>query len=193
LSLSLFKITTPVPLHVVHLVTVVTVFFAGWLIFITLLSFTSNLISPSSGETKICVGRDVWAFLSFCMQLSQRISFGPLRLPWCFNWVPHVIHLFLSCTPCDGDCWTIPIDSPSEWCSAGSSDSALTICIWPRFWPSEIMFCAWIMFGCCVTTVTVSECESSWLCVRLCWFKSVRWGNIWLQTSHLKLMLEMVF
>jgi hypothetical protein len=55
------------------------------------------------------------------------------------------------------------------------------------------MFCAWIMFGCCVTTVTVSECESSWLCVRLCWFKSVRWGNIWLQTSHLKLMLEMVF
>jgi hypothetical protein len=54
-----------------------------------------------------------------------------------------------------------------------------------------IKFCAWIKFGCCVTTVTVSE--SSWLCVLLCWFNSVKCGNIWLHTSHLKLMFEIVF
>lgn len=192
---SLLTITTPVPLHVVHFVTVVTVFLvACGVILITFESFTSNLISPSSGDTKICVGLEFWALLSFCMHCSQRTSFGPLRLPAFGSWAPHEIHLFLSCF-CDVVCcWTMPICSLIEWCNwAGSNDSALTICIWPRFWPSEMMFWAWIMFGCCVTTVTVSECESSWLCVRLCWLRSVRWGNIWLQTSHLKLILEIVF
>lgn len=191
-------ITTPVPLHVEHLVTVVTFFFlaatfagnAFWIWMRFWASFTSNFMSPSC-ETKICVGRTFCAFVSFCMHVSHRISFGPFRFAFCMC-PPHDIHFCLSAFCWDCCCWTIC--SFIVWCNwAGSSDSVATICM-PRFWPlSVIRFCAWMMFGCCVTTVTVSLCDSSWLCVLLCWFRSVKWGNIWLQTSHLKLMLDIVF
>ena len=196
-------ITTPVPLHVVHFVTVVTFFFfagilccctlpCSWITWFWFISLTSNLISPSC-DTKICVGREFWALASFWMQVSQRISFGPLRFVLWARCVPQVMHLFLStfCT-----CWPMLICSLIVWCScAGSNESAATIWICPRFWPlSEINCCAWINWpGFCVTTVTVSLCCSSWLCVRLCWLSSVRCGKIWLQTSHLKEMLEIVF
>lgn len=193
--------TTPVPLHVVHFVTVVTFFFlagifctASWIwIKLWLMSFTSNLMSPS-GDTKICVGREFCALASFWMQLSQRMSLGPLRFAFCWMCPPHDIHLFLS--PFWWECcWTILICSPMEWCSwAGSNESAATIWIWPKFWPlSEMRFWACIMPGFCVTTVTVSLWDSSWLWVLLCWFSRVKCGNIWLHTSHLKLMLEIVF
>lgn len=197
-------ITTPVPLQVVHLVTVVTFFFFG--IFCTgsciwkmlwLSALTSNLMSPS-GETKICVGREFWAFASFWMQFSQRMSFGPLRFEFCWMWPPQVMHLCLSpfwwgwCCCC---CCTELICSLIVWWSwAGSSDSELTIWICPKFCPlSLIKFWAWIIPGFWVTTVTVSLWESSWLWVLLCWFKSVKCEKIWLQTSHLKLIFDIVF
>ena len=202
-------ITTPVPLQVVHLVTVVTFFFFAGVLCCTMfctwitfwfISFTSNLMSPS-GDTKICVGRTFCAFASFWMHVSQRISFGPLRFAFCWICPPQVMHLFLSpfwcdcCCCCCCCCWTIICSFNVWWSWAGSSESAATIWIWPKFWPlSVIRFWAWINWpGFCVTTVTVSLCESSWLWVRLCWFSRVRWENIWLQTSHLKLMLEIVF
>lgn len=194
-------ITTPVPLHVVHFVTVVTFFFLGgifwtapwiWIIF-WFVSFTSNLMSPS-GDTKICVGRLFWALESFWMQLSQRISFGPLRFAFCWICPPHVMHLCLSPFCCVW-CWCWTNCSLIVWCNwAGSSDSAATIWICPKFWPlSEMRFWAWMMPGFCVTTVTVSLWESSWLWVLLCWLSSVKCPKIWLQTSHLKLMFEIVF
>ena len=194
-------ITTPVPLHVEHFVTVVTFFFfaaifAGsafcrWITFCD--SFTSNLMSPSD-DTKIWVGLTFCALVSFCMHVSHRINLGPLRFAFCMC-PPQLIHFCLSffCWLWDC-CWTKPICSFIVWCScAGSNDSVATIWI-PKFCPlSVIKFCAWIKFGCCVTTVTVSLCESSWLCVLLCWFSSVKCGNIWLHTSHLKLILDIVF
>lgn len=197
-----FSVTnmTPVPLHVVHFVTVVTFFFfdagfcCNWITWFWLISFTSNLISPS-GETKIWVGREFWALASFWMQFSQRMSFGPLRFELFGRCMPHVMHLFLSPFWCDC-CWPILICSLMLWCNwAGSSESAATIWIWPRFWPLSLINCwAWMSWpGFCVTTVTVSLCDSSWLWVRLCWLSSVKWENIWLHTSHLKLMLEIVF
>lgn len=198
-------ITTPVPLHVVHFVTVVTFFFfagafccctlpCSWITWFWFISFTSNLISPSC-ETKICVGREFWALASFWMQFSQRMSFGPLRFVLFWRCAPHVIHLFLSAFWCDC-CWPMLICSVMVWWScAGSSESAATIWICPRFWPLSVINC-WAWISCpefCVTTVTASPCESSWLCVRLCWLSSVKWEKIWLQTSHLKLMLLIVF
>lgn len=193
--------TTPVPLHVVHFVTVVTFFFfcctfctAPWIwIMFWFISFTSNLMSPS-GETKICVGRTFCALASFWIQVSQRMSFGPLRFAFCCIWPPHVMHLFFSPLWCEC-CCTIVICSPSVWCNwAGSRESAATIWIWPKLWPlSEMRFWAWMMPWFCVTTVTVSLWESSWLWVLLCWLRSVRCEKIWLHTSHLKLMLDIVF
>lgn len=194
-------ITTPVPLQVVHFVTVVTFFFfvgnfcmgsCIWKI-LWLSELTSNLMSPS-GETNICVGREFCAFASFWMQFSQRISLGPLRFEFCWMWPPHVMHLCLSpfwwCC-----CWTVLICSLIVWWSwAGSRESELTIWICPRFCPLSVMrFWAWMIPGFWVTTVTVSLWESSWLWVRLCWFNSVKCEKIWLHTSHLKLIFDIVF
>jgi len=151
-----------------------------------------------SGATNICC----CPACSACMHDSQRTCLGPLRFDCWWIALPQLMHLLdleLSCCCCCC-CACCCCCCCMTDCCTGSSESEATICIWP-IWPLPVrMFCVCTIpcalttdiesFDCCELCCCGSEPS---VCMRLCALSSARCWNISEQTSHLKLMFDIVF